>query len=533
MTTTPLDAPLGAMLLQDIKTTTQAGGGDDPSAERLTLQRLRRRMDLPEDLRGGTLAMREAGQKWLPKEGDETDEEYSARLSRTVLTNLYWDTICATVAKPFQKSVALAEPLPPNLEYLLANADGTGKGLTVLLRDQMRESAHFGMSFLLVDIGRGLAAGATHADVMGRKPKIMLLTPFDVIGIEHEVGHDGDVVVTSVRIKISETKRSGQFGEVETATIREIEANRPGRPGFTVDWTWNEQAAKWIRGSEAPYSSDRIPLFPHYCEQDGPFGCLPPFEPLAWINLLHYQSDSDQRAILSIARLLTIVALGWNPKTEADKQQQSKKVTLGPRRLLWNSKSPSDASFQVLETSGNGIRAGSDDLAALEKRAERFGARCLTRGLVTATATESDDEKACSNLLAWITRQEHVALRALRVCYELTGQTMPASQAVSVFKEFTVAAIAGDAVDDVFELFRLGALTKKALLQEVQRYGRLSASIDVDQMLTEIEADAAKSAEAAMQAQIDQILAERAKGEPDDKGAPPVEDPNGNPTPKL
>lgn len=492
------------------------GSKDAPDFERLALQRLRPRMELPEDLRGGTLTMREAGKKWLPIEGDESDEEYAQRLKRTVLTNLYWDTISGTVAKPYQKAVTLAEPLPPNLEYLISNADGTGKGLTVLLRDQLRESAHYGMSFLLVDVAPGNGTRGTLKDVFDRRPKIVLLTPFDVVGIEHVIGEGGAVEVVAARIKTRETERFGAYGERDVVVIREIVAMRGEGTGYSREWRVNAESGQWVAGQSTPYTLDKIPLFQHYCEQDGVFGCLPPFEPLAWINLLHYQSDSDQRAILSIARLLTITALGWNGKaSDADKSAQSRKVTLGPRRLLWNSKSPADASFSLLETNGNGIRAGNDDLASLEKRAERFGARCLTRGLVTATATEADDEKACSNLLAWVTRQEVTALHALQACYEWTNQKMPKTQTVSIFKEFTVAAIAGDAVDDIFELRRSGALPVRALLQEMQRYGRLSAAFDVDQLIAEVAAEAVQSAEVAMQSQVDKIIAER--GAPADK----------------
>src|SRR4029077_12676267 len=59
---------------------------------------------------GGTQAMRRAGQRFLPQEPLEKDEDYERRLARTTLHNYYKRTIQTGVAKIFTKDPHV-EPL--------------------------------------------------------------------------------------------------------------------------------------------------------------------------------------------------------------------------------------------------------------------------------------------------------------------------------------------------------------------------------------------------------------------------------------
>jgi len=48
---------------------------------------------LIDDLLGGTLAMRAAGEKWLPKEPKEENKSWQNRLDRSILYGAYADTV--------------------------------------------------------------------------------------------------------------------------------------------------------------------------------------------------------------------------------------------------------------------------------------------------------------------------------------------------------------------------------------------------------------------------------------------------------
>ena len=61
------------------------------------------------DLRGGTKAMRDAGEIHLPKETKETDDSYKARLNRSILFNGYDEAIKKLAGKPFSRTVNITE----------------------------------------------------------------------------------------------------------------------------------------------------------------------------------------------------------------------------------------------------------------------------------------------------------------------------------------------------------------------------------------------------------------------------------------
>ena len=94
-------APAPAMLRSFLRS--QVPDMDDvgsPSAEYLDMAV---RWELPEDLMGGTLTMRAAGEKWLPRETNEKWENYLTRLDRAVLFNGYGNAVHRCVGKPFSR----------------------------------------------------------------------------------------------------------------------------------------------------------------------------------------------------------------------------------------------------------------------------------------------------------------------------------------------------------------------------------------------------------------------------------------------
>ena len=69
-------------------------------------------LDLIADLMGGTAAMQRAGQRWLPREANESWTAWRARLHRSVLFNGMARTVQALAGRPFARPVALADANP-------------------------------------------------------------------------------------------------------------------------------------------------------------------------------------------------------------------------------------------------------------------------------------------------------------------------------------------------------------------------------------------------------------------------------------
>jgi len=119
----------------------------------LAYLRMEQHWKLTDALLGGTQAMRDAGQEFLPKEPREKATPYRNRLGRSFLFNGYKDTVDGLAAKPFGRAVTLkgAEKLDPKLKMIEANADRQGTTLTMFARQVLHEAIHRGLSHILVD----------------------------------------------------------------------------------------------------------------------------------------------------------------------------------------------------------------------------------------------------------------------------------------------------------------------------------------------------------------------------------------------
>ena len=122
---------------------------DIPCAAWTAMERRRRHIV---DLLGGTLAMRDAGEQWLPREAKESIASYNARLIRSVLYGALSDTIGKLAAKPFSKPIRIVGELPELLQPIERNADRAGNSLHNVAQDSFRDAASFGYSGFFVDL---------------------------------------------------------------------------------------------------------------------------------------------------------------------------------------------------------------------------------------------------------------------------------------------------------------------------------------------------------------------------------------------
>ena len=115
----------------------------------------------------------------------------------------------------------------------------------------------------------------------------------------------------------------------------------------------------------------------------GPLTARPPLSDLAWLNLAHWQSSSDQRHILHLARVPLL--FGRNLQIGAGE------LEIGPNRPILNDDPASELKF--VEHSGAAIEAGRQDLIDLEDKMAVMELEMLSRpqaGPVTATARRLD-----------------------------------------------------------------------------------------------------------------------------------------------
>lgn len=435
-------------------------------------RRMATRWELIHDLLGGTLAMRDAGTKWLPQEPGEEHAAYQRRRDRSILYDGFADTVEKLASRPFSKPISLAD-VPPKLEYIEADVDRQGRSLTRLGRDLLADMATYGLCHVLVDFTRLEVneSGVRRATIAeeaaaGARAVLLRVTPPSLIGWTPTLDAKGVPSLAQIRILETVEEPDGAYGAREVEQIRVID------PAAWGVWRKTGQDDAWIQVDGGPHTAGEVYLVTAYASQTGFLEARPPLEGLAWLNLAHWQSDSDQRNILRVSRFPIITASGLS------QEETEREEIISPNRMLKSANK--DAQFAYLEHNGAAIEAGRKDLEDLERRMEARGHQVLTKQATSATATERmiDESGRMTIMQSWIRSLEG----CLRDCYARAARwhavELPESFTLDVFSDFRVSS--GGSVDMpvLLQAAAGGMLSRETLLGEMKRRGLLAEDVD-------------------------------------------------------
>ena len=325
------------------------------------------------DLCGGTIQMRKAGRRWLPIETRESPSGYEARLKRSYLYGALTDTVQKLVAKPFARPITVAGDIPEQLEAIQGNADLEGRDLTQFSRNVFADALKYGLSHVLVDFPtNGGALTLAEERRLGQRPYFAHIQAQDLFAWKVGQGSDGAHKVTEIRFRERAVEYGPNFEELEANFIRVIDEEGYQR--------WRKEDGKdWTLIEEGTHSFGRVPLATFYTQRVDFMEGTPPLEDLAWLNIAHWQSHSDQRNILRFARVGILFASGLS------EEEIESGISIGPSQLV-HSTNP-DAKLQYVEHTGKAIQSGENDLASLEKRMEVLGLSPLVERTAGSTAT--------------------------------------------------------------------------------------------------------------------------------------------------
>lgn len=328
------------------------------------------------DLMGGTEAMRAKRTEYLPMEDGEEDDEYNSRVDRTFLYNGFKRTVQSHAGKVFDRPVHVAGP-EPLVEDWIYDITNDGRNLTVFARSLMVRVLSEGIAFIQVEYPKAPVSGASVKDErdLRLRPYLIEVPPEALFYWRWEITR-GVPKVVEVRIMEHDFDEEGK----EADQIRIL------RPGTWEVYRMNETAQEWILfegGTTTPVQ--RIPIIAIYAEKDGVYQSSPPMRDLADMNLAHWQSGSDQRHVLHVARVPVLFGAGL--------AEDMNRLNIGPNRLIKTSNP--NASLQYVEHSGKAIEAGRQDLMDLEHRMSTMGLELLMPDRPgDATATERAIEKS-------------------------------------------------------------------------------------------------------------------------------------------
>lgn len=417
-------------------------------------------------LLGGTAAMRAAGTTFLPKWPNEEQSSYDTRVGTATLFPALGRTISVMAGKPFSKQLTLQEDVPANISEWCQDADQQGNSLHSFSADLMAECLGFGLCGVLVDYPQVGPDVRTLQDErqLGARPYLVFIRHDQLLGWKTQrVG--GVTKLTQLRIAETAEVEDGPFG---TKLVKRVRVLEPGR--FEV---W-QQAEKdeYVSIESGTTTLSEIPFVPFYGKKKGFMWGVSPLLDLAYLNVKHWQSQSDQDTILHVARVPILAMIGADDDST---------LTVGASSAV---KLPSGGDMKFVEHSGAAIEAGAKSLEALESQMITTGAELLViKPGEQKSATQSNNEaEANKSDLQRITESFEDSLdQVLQLMAKWTGQ--PEGGHVTLFKDFGAATLTDASAQLILSMQQAGLITKPTAIREQQRRGMLAADIDPEEEL--------------------------------------------------
>ncbi len=421
-------------------------------------------------LMGGTRAMRAAGKIYLPQFPNEDDAAYRLRLAGATLHPVFKRTVRVDAARPFAKP-PVVEDVPDRVLPWLGDVDLQGSSLAAFGLSLMTSCLSHGLSGVLVD-GPKVEGVVTAADEVraGLRPYLSAYAAQNILGWKLGRLSQG-YGLTQVRLLESVAEDDGAFGSKTVEQVRVL------TPGAWQVWRATGLNDEWAVVDEGETRLETIPFVFFYGIRTG-FGCgEPPLLELAYQNIEHYQSSSDQQNIEHVARVPILFA----------KKFGDAELTIGAGTAA--SSDEPDAELSYVEHSGAAIKSGADSILRLEARMRATGAELIQQTPDRTTATQVDSEgEASQSLLQQITG---VFEDSLTACVNLMALWAgePQTACVKLFKAFGPSS---DSEPSVLAAAREGGtISARTHFDELKRRNIIAPERGWDEELERLSAEEA------------------------------------------
>lgn len=427
------------------------------------------------DARKGEDAVKVAGEIYLPKLDGQSKSQYDSYKMRARYFNAFGKTIDGHIGLATRKETIVT--VPDAMDPLMENVDRQGSSMQDHIKATLREILEVNRAGTLVDYTR-VPEGATQADVGDARPYLVLYKAEDIR--DWEFDDNSQLVYVLLRERIPQ--RGNRIIGGKEYRYRELEILE-GVYTQTV-WEDGEEDPVEIIAPEVNFSTlDYIPFWLHQSEFDQEISD-PPLIDLVNLCLSHYRLKADH------AHGLHYVALPTPWITGVSKEDAPN--TIGPE-AAWII-SAADAKVGMLEFTGEGLRAISDELKSMEDQMAILGSRVLLPELAenTATAAKLRSISETSDLATIVLTNESVFIRILEFfalwagairegVTDQTGVDMPTDFLPTEMDSAMVTAMVG--------AWQAGVIDHDTLIWNFKKAELIDAKKDLDEMKAAIEAE--------------------------------------------
>jgi len=424
--------------------------------------------ELIHPLMEGTREMRARREHLLPKWAKEDAESYELRVKTATLYPALSRTVAVMAGKPFSKQITIGDDVPPVLREYLDNADLEGRNLHAFASALFRDVIAYGFEGVLVDYPQTSEIRTLAEErATGARPYFVHVTHEQILGWK-TAKVNGSKTLTQLRLMESVEVEDGEFG------VKCVDQVRVLTPGAWQIYRPNEKG-EYVLFDEGTTSLDFIPFVPFYGVREEFMEGYPPLIDLAFLNVKHWQSQSDQDTIVHVARVPILFLKGF-PETA--------QVVVGASAGVRSDSV--DADMKFIEHSGAAIGAGRESLQDLEQQMIQTGAELLVQKPGIRSATESNNEHEANK--CELQRIVETFEDSLDQClqYMAAWIGLPEGGHVSLFKDYGSANLTDASAQLILSMQQGGLITKETAIREQQRRGMLSPDLDPTEELESV-----------------------------------------------
>ena len=424
--------------------------------------------DLISALMGDTQTMRDAKEKFTPKFEAESPTNYDARLNSSFLYNIFKDTTNKASSKPFSVPATVEPELKDDMALFISDVDGTKQDLTSFASNVFKAGVMYGLSHILVDYpSDNNPMGRTAAQDTALMPVFSHVLAPQLFAWEYGI-IDGNPMLTEIRIKEVATEKEGTWGSKQVDIIRVLTPNR---------WQiWRKEPGKkeYDQSDEGINTLNKIPLVTFYTNRTGFMTAVSPILQLAWMNLAHWQSYSDQRNILHYARVPFLFGSGFS------NQGAKNGLAMGSTQAILET--APEAKLGYVEPTGTAIDSGRTDLMDLETRMEILSMLPFIRKTGNKTATEAgiNESQSSAEIQRWIRNIERMLEGAYEFASDWVKKPLPNDFKVNVYSDFVISQAGSDRIKDLILSYNSSLITAEEWRIEAKRTDFLGDSIKIE-----------------------------------------------------
>lgn len=479
------------------------------------------------DLYGGTPSMRTAGETYLPKFSKESTDDYKSRLDRTFLFPGFRRSVKALTGFPFSKAIE-REGQSSKIDEFLSDVDLQDNPVDVWSQSVFEHALREGHTHILVDMP-SVEGSPTNREIRDRgiRPYLKHLTPDQVIGWKYGMIRSLPVLTQLrireivkrdkqgnayeqefwERIRVYDLTESGVAVSVYQAPASMPIFNEPAMSSTSVQFSAAQSSAGTTRGGtgfaweliEGPVmlrGVNFIPIHTFYTNRTSFLMSKPPLIDLAYANIEHWQSTSDQNNLLHFARVPRMAFYGWDSETPINFDS-----SIGIKN------SDVQAKAEWIELDGKSIEEGRNSIKDIEERMAVEGVRLLKRETPSRTATEATQNRIenMSELGTYAMSFSSILQKAVRTMALFAGEKDPGVSAgtFSVYSDFGLQLASSTELTVLMQSRIAGEITHRTFLKELRRREVLDDSVDIDAEVTASEREHEDKLDSMMERQAD------------------------------